>query len=240
MEWHLLHPKKSYGLSSKSEFFKKVVINHLVHLNESQGIHKSMSVFGTYFLIDDVHVPAKNRFIISAIKRDEKGFTNIDLDKNWNKIMSQLFGIDYNPSLSKLITKNTTMDRLYHVFALLTGSTTNKTINNDTFKRVISGEAKLSHSYGHKLNSLIMFVNNPTNPALTELLTSIDESSYGWMVSAIDNIINNGLSPYYADKYSHITSTNEFIKNLLKIAAILLKTDNFEDAILTFYTIITD
>lgn len=235
MSEYLIKPHENYVVLSESDFVQKTVMNFIITTNKNAGVHDRPSLVGKHIVVRDDAKPLKNRIVLSKVKREEQEFKTINVDKQWNKIFSQIFNFNYNSNLYKYVPKDMGLDRLYHIFALLSGNSNNTMITDTLFKKAISGEYSLSFSYHEKIEGLMIFVQNLDYNSLQNLLKIMDEDSYGWFVATISALVDDQLSPYYKEKYEHMTSNSIFLKNLLRISVILIKTEHFEDAILSFY-----
>lgn len=228
-----LEHNTSYSIISKSELITNITIDYLLNLNQENGIYPERSIFGKSVIVSDTELPNKRHIVLSKVTRtSEDGFLTLNLD-------------DYIPDLTFIMHNQLTEqnhDKLKYIKQklkrkepeiqfYLTSAILGTSLDTLTIDRVIDHHYKGIHTATERYQSLIDFVNAPSETQLYHLLNIFNEENHQQLINTISNLTYDTpdwVSSRFGDRIRDIN----FTRTLLKLALIILKTKNRDEFIL--------
>ena len=92
----MLKPDTSYSLVLHQENYKlnSLVVSYIKHINKEKKIYEGNSLLGKSLSFDDKAIPSESKVIISLVKRSEKMFEKINLNKEEIKYLCLVLGVE--------------------------------------------------------------------------------------------------------------------------------------------------
>jgi hypothetical protein len=213
-------------------------LNYIKYLNIEKGTREGKSLVGKSFIFDDKLLPSENLAVISKVKRSEKVFKQIDLNKESIEVLCQIYKIEDKSLIDYL--KRYTMNKAPQ---LLRSYLQNYLIDNDfeRLKGILKSRIYEDNIYyKDKILTTIKFVSTRKVEYLIlfqKMYNSyvINGGSFDNFVYMIFNILDRDLPDYvkeelrmYNSKELHrsraiilvdilsVTSFGELVKIILK------------------------
>lgn len=230
-----LVPRKSYAVWSSSEFLVNRVIDYLKTINIDDGVSVERNIFEIYMVESDTQNPNKSRIVFSRCKRDED-FINIDIDSNLVDLCLILSGMsDCNEDLRKFLRNNLKKyiqnePELVYYYVCAVAGFKDPSVSEAMY--VLSKyEYKATHNTVDCYKSLIDFVSNPCETALSKLLLVFNEPDYQKMINCTSALVND-TPEWIKKKFGSEIESSSFTKSLLNLSLVILNSKSREDFIL--------
>lgn len=235
----IIKPEQSYAILTKSDIIFNIILGHIYYISEPLNIYKSKAIFGKYIEVSDITLPAKNRIVISRKERSEPEFEEIKVSSHFVDIFCEILNNDNKDfkAYCKKHLKKSQIEVAYYYMAAIhetcirNGEFLEAKANNilDTYSY------RGTHSMTDKYETLINFVNYPTEANLSEIFLAFNSENGGFesLVSLISMVVENERIPeYIVQRYSDQLQDQNFVRGLLVMCTALLNTKSQDEFIL--------
>lgn len=224
----------SYTLLSSSEFLLNIITAYIASLNEEQGILRVPSLFKKQLIISDTASPSKKSIVISYKSRDSKEFKEINIDDSLAKICFSMQSIDLeaHKNIIRYITnkcKKVQPEVAYYNVMICTHYISK--LDTERVDKIFSNRYLGIHTAIEQYQTLVDFINNPTEVNLHHLLNMFNEDDFSRLVSAVSTLTND-TPEWLVRRFGDLLADHEFTRKLLKLAVIILKASSKEEFIL--------
>lgn len=226
----LIH-NQSYCILSDSELLRNIVVEYLYYINENNGVFRKKSLYGKFIEVSNFSEPNKRTIVFSFKERVSPEFKTINIDEDLVEIVFTMYGynIEANKDFIKYIKrkiKNKNIEVAYYsVCALMSIEMSYENIDK-VFERQYTGVHTTTEMY----SVLIEFINNPNETNLFKMLQVFN--SYQRLINTISVLLDNTPS-WVTQKFGDILGDAKFVKDLLRISLIVIKSETQEQFIVS-------
>lgn len=230
----LIKPDTNYCLKSKSELLTNIVADYIIFKNEEVSIFTERSIFGKMLKVSDTEIPNKRQLVLSKIERElDLGFTLIDIDSSIISLTFEMNNMDtpeheHHIKYLKSKLKKRDPEIAFYLTSAIMGLSN---ISTEAIDRILSDSYKGIHPISEKFQTIIEFVSSPTEVNLQRTLKVFNEEDYSSMIYCISSLTDN-TPAWVTNRFGEQLQDATFIKNLLRIALIILKTNSREEFII--------
>lgn len=231
----MLQADKSYALITESELIRTIATEYLIALNQKQNIFPQKSLFGKYIEFSNTATPTTRTIVISSQPRHEKQIQNLNLDENLVEFVATITHTQIDKDIQRYLKtklRNHTPDIAFYYLSAITGL---NRLNTYEIDKMLDLEYDGAHTSTERYQTLIDFISNPTEVSLFKLLQIFNEKDHQQLLNCITNLTND-TAEWITRKFSHILSDASFIKSLLKLTLIAIKSKSREEFILECLT----
>lgn len=231
-----LVPRVSYAILGSSEFLVNRVMDYLKCINIDDGVSTERNIFEAYMVESDTQVPNKSRIVLSRCKRDDL-FVTIDIDSDVVGICLILAGLENcDDELKKFLKNNLRKyvqngdSELVFYYVSAVAGLEDPSVSEAMY--ILSKyEYKANHSTVECYKTLIDFVSNPCETALSKLLLVFNEEDYQKMINCTSTLVND-TPEWIKKKFGGEIESAIFTKSLLNLSLVILESKSREDFIL--------
>lgn len=219
----MIEPKISYIVRSSSTFATTVLINYIAYINQLHGVVYGNSIHGYHLVLSKVANPTKHRIVVSEDRLVTDGFTVIDVDNSWIKLLALMDNVT-NQDFIKYVNRLTgSMEEKYYWFKLLADTCVIKgEFMKNKADSMMNDEYKLKFSVRDKITAITNMVNLFNLASWLKFIQVVKEEDYGLIVSFLEQIVNG--------EVTEVNLNNpQITRSALAISVASLKTNNFFD-----------
>lgn len=230
----MLVANKSYALESKCPLFKTIVLDYLIELNRQQDIYVGSSLYEKSIKLSDTAEPSSRAIVISQVPRQSEAITNINLDDSLVDLVFEMNSIDpiENKDNIRLIKQKTKrldpLLRYYKVLAILGTSP----ITHESITKALDYDYRGVHTTSEIVEVLVEFISHPSEINLQRLVKVVGVGNgYQRLLNCIGMLVNDP-PEWVTQKYKTTLDSASFIRSLLKITLISLRSETTDEFIL--------
>lgn len=230
----MLEANKSYALESKCPLLKTIVLDYLIEINRHHDIYVGTSLYEKSIKISDTAEPSSRAIVISQVPRNSDNITNINLDETIVDLVFEMNAIDPNENKDniRLIKQKTKrldpLLRYYKVLAIL-GT---QPITHESINKALEYDYRGVHTTSEIIEVLVEFISHPSEINLQRLVRVVSfKEGYQRLLNCIGMLVNDP-PEWVTQKYKAMLDSANFIRSLLKITLISLRSETTDEFIL--------